>query len=60
MEYRDTTPHATWTDSGLGNFRDQFVNRWDSHHLGQLQSEWDEDPRSESDKGARPTSYSSY
>ena len=60
VEYRDTTPHATWTNSGLGNFRDQFVDRWDSHHLGVLQSNWDEDPRPEADKGARPTSYSSY
>lgn len=60
VEYRDTTPHATWTNSGLGNFREQFVDKWDAAHLARLQSDWDNDPRDEAEKGARPTSYSSY
>jgi hypothetical protein len=60
VEYRDTTPHATWTAANLGNFRDQFVNKWDAVHLAKLQIEWDNDERDESEKGARPTSYSSY
>jgi hypothetical protein len=65
VEYRDSTPHSTWEDSDLGDFSD-FTTRWDSAHLAQLQSDWDnnnvegEEP---SDKvarlGARPTSYSS-
>ena len=55
----------TWEDANLGDFQD-FVTRWDSAHLAQLQSNWDNDNvegESESDKlarlGARPTSYSS-
>ena len=67
VEYRDETPHATWTASNLGNFRTQFVEKWDAAHLAQLQSDWDSDDvegETESEKitrlGARPTSYSSY
>ena len=41
VEYRDETPHATWTNSSLGNFRTQFVDKWDTSHLTQLQSDWD-------------------
>ena len=65
VEYRDATPHSTWEDANLGDFQD-FITRWDSAHLSQLQSDWDNDNvdgESESDKiarlGARPTSYSS-
>ena len=65
VEYRDGTPHSTWEDANLGDFQD-FITRWDSAHLSQLQSNWDDDNvdgESESDKiarlGARPTSYSS-
>ena len=60
VEYRDETPHASWTSSGLGDFRSQFVSKWDASHLAQLQANWDADPRTEAEKGARPTSYSSY
>ena len=70
VEYRDNTPHSTWEDANLGDFSD-FITRWDTAHLAQLQDDWDNDnafdaegnPESESDKiarlGARPTSYSS-
>ena len=65
VEYRDKTPHSTWEDANLGDFQD-FITRWDSAHLAQLQSNWDNDnveDESEADKiarlGARPTSYSS-
>tara|TARA_R110000787_G_scaffold237264_1_gene343706 strand:+ start:274 stop:645 length:372 start_codon:yes stop_codon:yes gene_type:complete len=65
VEYRDSTPHSTWEDSSLGDFQD-FITRWDSAHLAQLQSDWDNDNvdgESAEDKiarlGARPTSYSS-
>ena len=70
VEYRDETPHSSWEDADLGDFQD-FITRWDSAHLAQLQSDWDNDnavdsegnPESEADKiarlGARPTSYSS-
>jgi hypothetical protein len=43
VEHRDDTPHATWTNSGLGDFRAQFVSKWDAAHLAQLQSDWDAD-----------------
>jgi len=66
VEYRDDTPHATWTAANLGDFSSQFISKWDSAHLAQLQSNWDGDNvegETESEKitrlGARPTSYSS-
>ena len=74
VEYRDTTPHATWTNANLGSFQSQFIDKWDAAHLAQLQSNWDNDTltdadgnpvegETESEKitrlGARPTSYSS-
>jgi len=58
VEHRDTTPHCSWTDANLGDFQD-FIDKWDSAHLAQLQANWDADSRDESEKGARPTSYSS-
>ena len=65
VEHRDTTPHCTWEDANLGDFQD-FITKWDSAHLAQLQFNWDDDNvdgESEEDKiarlGARPTSYSS-
>ena len=66
VEYRDTTPHATWTNANLGSFQDQFIDKWDAAHLSKLQADWDADnveDETESEKitrlGARPTSYSS-
>ena len=67
VEYRDGTPHSSWEDANLGDFQD-FITRWDSAHLAQLQAEWDANDPDEgwaSDQakidalGARPTSYSS-
>ena len=65
VEYRDATPHSTWDAANLGDFSD-FTTRWDSAHLTQLQSNWDNDNvdgETASDKiarlGARPTSYTS-
>ena len=58
VEYRDGTPHSTWEDANLGDISD-FTTRWDSAHLAQLQADWDNDVREESEKGPRPTSYSS-
>ena len=65
VEHRDGTAHCSWEDANLGDFQD-FITRWDSAHLSQLQANWDndnEEGESESDKiarlGARPTSYSS-
>jgi len=65
VEYKDDTPHSSWEDANLGDFTD-FTTRWDSAHLAQLQSDWDNDnieDETADDKiarlGARPTSYSS-
>ena len=65
VEYRDETPHSSYADANLGDFQ-EFINRWDSAHLAQLQSDWDNDNvdgETEAEKiarlGARPTSYSS-
>lgn len=66
VEYRDDTPHATWTSANLGSFQSQFIDKWDAAHLARLQSDWDnnnEDGETEAEKitrlGARPTSYTS-
>ena len=65
VEYKDDTAHSSWEDANLGDFTD-FTTRWDSAHLTQLQSDWDNDnveDETAEDKvarlGARPTSYSS-
>jgi len=72
VEYRDETPHATWTEANLGDFQTQFIDKWDAAHLAELQSKWDANnlvddqgnaTETEAEKitrlGARPTSYSS-
>ena len=43
VEHRDTTPHKTWTEAGLGDFQSQFIDKWDAAHLAQLQADWDND-----------------
>jgi|TARA_Y100000114_G_C11748032_1_gene322693 hypothetical protein len=58
VEYRDTTPHSTYEDANLGDFQ-EFISRWDAAHLAQLQADWDANESPESEKGPRPTSYSS-
>ena len=71
VEYRDLTSHSSYAEANLGDIS-QFSNRWDSAHLTQLQSNWDNDnavdedgnsTETEAEKisrlGARPTSYSS-
>ena len=58
VEYRDNTPHSAYDSSVLGDISD-FISRWDSAHLTKLQSDWDNDSREESEKGPRPTSYTS-
>ena len=65
VEYRDSTPHSSFADANLGDIN-QFSSKWDSEHLAQLQSDWDNNnvvDETEVEKinrlGARPTSYSS-
>ena len=66
VEYNDGKPHATWNNANLGDFRTQFIDKWDSAHLSKLQSDWDDDnvvDETSEDKiarlGARPTTYTS-
>jgi|TARA_R110002020_G_scaffold302686_1_gene518108 hypothetical protein len=40
VEHRNETPHCSYVDANLGDIS-QFSNRWDSAHLAQLQSDWD-------------------
>jgi len=56
VEYRDDTPHATWTNSGLGDFRNQFVDKWDTIHLTNLQAIWDQDNEGTRDADGNVTS----
>ena len=74
VEYRDDTPHSSYSDANIGDIS-QFSSKWDSVHLTKLQSNWDanngdtyEDgniihTETDAEKitrlGARPTSYSS-
>jgi len=58
VEYRDETPHSTWEAANLGDFQD-FIDKWDAAYLAKLQEYWDRDERPESEKGPKPTSYSS-
>ena len=73
VEYRDDTPHSSFTDANIGDVS-QFSSKWDSAHLAKLQSDWDNNNsgtgegdgfvlETEAEKitrlGARPTSYSS-
>ena len=65
VEYRDSTPHSSYSDANIGDIS-QFSSRWDSAHLAKLQFDWDNDDvdgETEAEKitrlGARPTSYSS-
>ena len=57
VEHRDDKHHCSLSDEGI-DFQ-QFIDRWDVAHLAQLQADWDSDDRDESEKGPRPTSYSS-
>ena len=73
VEYRDTTPHSSYIDANLGDFKSQFIDKWDSVHLNTIQSDWDNNvllddnnnvvSETEEEKitrlGPRPTSYSS-
>ena len=73
VEHRDTTPHCSYIDANLGDFKSQFIDKWDSLHLNTIQSDWDNNvllddnnnvvSETEEEKitrlGPRPTSYSS-
>jgi len=42
VEHNDGSPHSAYDASVLGNFS-QFITKWDSAHLAQLQQDWDDD-----------------
>jgi len=65
VEHRDTQPHCSFLDANIGSIQD-FISQWDSAHLSQLQSDWDNnnvEGETSEEKiarlGARPTSYAS-
>jgi len=66
VEYRDETPHCSYTEADLGDIS-QFSSKWDSVHLLKLQADWDNNYNNETETeaekitrlGARPISYSS-
>ena len=55
VEYRDTTPHASWTNADLGSFQSQFIDKWDAAHLARLQSDWDNDDANTYDENGNIT-----
>jgi len=42
VEYKDETTHSSYIDANLGDIS-QFSDKWDSVHLTELQSDWDND-----------------
>ena len=42
VEYRNDIPHSSFSDANIGDIN-QFSSKWDSAHLTQLQSNWDND-----------------
>tara|TARA_R100000951_G_C2575060_1_gene160072 strand:- start:85 stop:432 length:348 start_codon:yes stop_codon:yes gene_type:complete len=58
VEYNDGTAHSSFANANIGAIGD-FTDKWDAAHLAKLQADWDADDRDESEKGSRPTSYSS-
>lgn len=41
VEYTDTSPNGSYDSNVLGDFRTEFINRFDAAHLATLQSNWD-------------------
>tara|TARA_R110000751_G_scaffold17046_3_gene53145 strand:+ start:90 stop:494 length:405 start_codon:yes stop_codon:yes gene_type:complete len=72
VEYAGSDPNGSYDSSTLGDFRQEFISKWDAAHLAQLQNTWDSnntasngDILDETDEektvrlGARPSSYTS-
>ena len=57
LQVNELMESAILADKGIDI--QQFADRWDAAHLSKLQANWDGDTRDESEKGSRPTSYSS-
>tara|TARA_R110000822_G_scaffold91429_1_gene210762 strand:+ start:1936 stop:2358 length:423 start_codon:yes stop_codon:yes gene_type:complete len=41
VEYKDNSPNSSYDENILGNFRTEFINRFDTQYLADLQSVWD-------------------
>lgn len=41
VEHRDSTPHSEYDQATLGDFRNNFIVRWDAAHLASTQADWD-------------------
>jgi hypothetical protein len=54
VEYRDETPNSSYADANLGDIS-QFITRWDSAHLAQLQTDWDNDNQQVEDPAGSDT-----
>jgi hypothetical protein len=73
VEYKDNSPNSSYDENILGNFRTEFISKWDSVYLIELQNNWDSDDKDANGDilvdetveaktirlGARPTSYTS-
>ena len=73
VEYKDNSPNSSYDENILGNFRTEFISKWDSVYLTELQYNWDNNDRDTNGEilvdetveaktirlGARPTSYTS-
>ena len=73
VEYKDNSPNSSYDENILGNFRTEFISKWDSVYLTELQNNWDSDDKDANGDilvdetveaktirlGARPTSYTS-
>jgi len=59
VEYVDTSPNGSYDESVFGNFRTEFINRFDAQHLINIQNAWDgnnttvEDPAATDTDGVR-------
>jgi hypothetical protein len=42
VEFKDNSPNGEYDQDNLGDFRQNFIVRWDAAHLAHLQKEWDE------------------
>jgi hypothetical protein len=73
VEYKDNRPNGLYDSSVLGDFRNEFISKWDAAHLAKLQYVWDNNVNDANGDilvdetieaktirlGARPSSYTS-
>lgn len=41
VEYKDDSQNGSYDSAVLGDFRTQFIDKFDAAHLAQLQADWD-------------------